>query len=253
MPRIALSLIAAVLVSCLAQRGSVGGDESLGTVRSQQRHALPSNRRVEDPLLAVRDGVTSDSELARERLPLWLVKRTELAPRLAVGGAIPIPPARRTAERDKGQPLDRVATARGNITSVVLSSLAIVLGLFFFVVWLARRAFPKTSTTLPSEVLEVLGRSPIASRHNLQLIRLGQRLLLVSVSSDGAETLAEITDTDEVNQLVGLCRENQPGSIAGTFRQVLHQLGTPPAARGRPARAASPDQAFAASGEPRHR
>ncbi len=225
----------------------------------------PLDRRS-DPQYLSADSSQRDAALAltatprgeeAARLPLWLVKRTEQTPERAAhaawGTAIPIPPAKQSAPSDKRQPPRQVSTTHGNITSVVLSSLAIVLGLFFFVVWLARRAFPKASAALPTEVLEVLGRSPLASRHNLQLIRLGKRLMLVSVTHDNAATLTEITDTDEVNHLVGLCRESQPGSIAGTFRQVLHQLGTSQATRGRAARATSDDPPFAVSGQPRDR
>jgi flagellar biogenesis protein FliO len=73
-----------------------------------------------------------------------------------------------------------------------------------------------------------MGRSPLASRHNLQLIRLGRKLLLVSVTPDRAETLAEVTDPEEVDHLSALCRQSQPGSISTTFRQVLNQLGSQP-------------------------
>ena len=119
---------------------------------------------------------------------------------------------------------------------VVASSLAIVLGLFFLVVWLSRRAFPKASASLSTDVLEIIGRCPLAHRHQLQLIRLGRRLLLVSVTPEHAETLTEITDPDEANHLISLCRQQQAGSISDSFRQVLHQLGTPAgaSAQGRP-------------------
>ena len=135
--------------------------------------------------------------------------------------------AARTGELDK-------PTTAGNMGTVVLSSLAIVLGLFFFVVWLSRRAFPKATAPLSTEVLEIVGRSPLAARHQLQLIRLGRRLLLVSVTPERAETLTELTDPDEVNHLVGLCRQQQAGSITDSFRQVLHQLGSPTKSRTRP-------------------
>lgn len=146
------------------------------------------------------------------------------------GKPIALPGANNTSQSDNtgsssSPPSD---STDSNVTFVVLSSLAIVLGLFFLLVWITRRAFPKSATTLPSDVLEVLGRSPLASRHHLQLLRLGHRVLLVSINGEGAETLAEITDTDEVNHLVSLCRQQQPGSISGSFRQVLDQLGTQP-------------------------
>ena len=88
----------------------------------------------------------------------------------------------------------------------------------------AAPGFPPLHPFDSSDVIEVLGRTPLASRHHLQLIRLGRRLLLVSVTADHAETLTEITDVDEVNHVTSLCRRQQPGSITDSFRQVLHQL-----------------------------
>jgi flagellar biogenesis protein FliO len=135
---------------------------------------------------------------------------------------------------------------------VVVSSLAIVLGLFFLVVWLSRRAFPRASASLSTEVLEIVGRSPLAHRHQLQLIRLGRRLLLVSVTPERAETLTEITDPDEVNHLISLCRQQQAGSISDSFRQVLHQLGAPAGASARKAGTGLDDLDPVSSGN-RHR
>lgn len=140
-------------------------------------------------------------------------------------GPIAIPPPKSGARQTPGAPAKAHTT--GNMATVVISSLAIVLGLFFLIVWVSRRAFPKASTPLSAEVLEVVGRSPLAHRHQLQLIRLGRRLLLVSVTPEHAETLTEITDPDEVNHLTSLCRQQQSGSISDSFREVLHQLGSP--------------------------
>ena len=169
-----------------------------------------------------------NGETAR-RMPLRLVKRSQQADRpedgTRYGRPIELPSLRRS-QRDGTGPVPRErAASGGGVTFMVLSSLAIVLGLFFLVVWLVRRALPKSATSLPSDVLEVLGRSPLAARHNLQLIRLGRRLLLVSVTPDAAETLTEVTDVDEVNHLISLCRQNQPGSVMAGFREALHQLG----------------------------
>ena len=61
-------------------------------------------------------------------------------------------------------------------------SLAVVLGLFFALVWVFRRAAPKGSTLLPGEVVEVLGRAPLAGRQSMHLLRCGNKLLLVSVT-----------------------------------------------------------------------
>ncbi len=108
----------------------------------------------------------------------------------------------------------------------VAGSLTCVLGLFCALAWLGRRAWPSNSIArLPEGVLEVLGRSLLAGRQPLYLVRLGNKLLLVCVTAAGTQTLAEITEPMEVDRIAGLCRQNQPGNITATFRQVLSQLG----------------------------
>jgi flagellar biogenesis protein FliO len=114
----------------------------------------------------------------------------------------------------------------------VLGSLTVVLAAFFVLVWLSRKTAPKGLAPLPGEVFESLGRAPLTARQQLQLIRLGNKLVLLSVTPTGAETLTEITDADEVNRLAGLCQQGRSGSISETFRQVLSQYADEPAAGG---------------------
>jgi len=114
----------------------------------------------------------------------------------------------------------------GGLSSLLTigSSLALVLGLFFVVAWVLRRASPRGSVLLPAEVVEVLGRAPLAGRQQMHLLRCGNKLLLVCVTPEGAETLTEITDPDEVTRLAGLCRQAQPNSATTAFRQVFQQF-----------------------------
>jgi len=112
----------------------------------------------------------------------------------------------------------------------VASSLAVVLGLFLVVAWAMRRTVPGGAVVLPSDVVEVLGRAALAGKAQVHLVRCGSKLLLVSLSPTGVETLTEITDPDEVNRLAGLCRQAQPGSATAAFRQVLQQFAAPGAA-----------------------
>ena len=106
----------------------------------------------------------------------------------------------------------------------VVGSLAVVLGIFMLIAWGMRRLAPPGQIVLPGEVFEVLGRAPLAGRQQVHLIRCGKKLLLVSVTTDGAETLTEVTDPLEVDRLLGLCEQAKPGSATATFRQVLGQL-----------------------------
>ncbi len=142
--------------------------------------------------------------------------------------SIPFGPSRE--EKDAG---DRRGprTGVGSVLTVV-GSLAVVLGLFAVFVWALRRTAPRGSLLLPTEVVETLGRAPLAGRQQVLLIRVGKRLLLLSVTPDGAETLTEIDDPDEVTRLAGLCRQSHPDSASATFRQVFSQLSAPGALSG---------------------
>jgi flagellar biogenesis protein FliO len=104
------------------------------------------------------------------------------------------------------------------------SSLAVVLGLFLLVAWAVKRATPGRSGLLPTEVVEVLGRASLGARQQVHLVRCGSKLLLVSATPGGMETLTEIAEPDEVQRLAALCRQTQPGSTTAAFRQVFHQL-----------------------------
>ena len=116
--------------------------------------------------------------------------------------------------------------------TTALGALAIVLGLFFIFAWLVKRAMPKGSAALPGEVVEVLGRAVLTARQNVHLVRIGNKLLLVSVSAAGAETLTEITDPVEVDRLAGICTEAKATSTTAAFRQVFQQFSREPTSPG---------------------
>jgi len=153
--------------------------------------------------------------------------------------AVAEPPASRRSERQPALPLsppephagdNRVASTAGTIFSV-LGALGVVLGVFLLVVWVFRRTAPKSAGLLPAEVVEVLGRRPLAPRQFVHLLRLGNKLILVSITPGGAETLAEVDDPVEVDRLAGLCSAAQSSSTTGTFRQIFEQFGKEPASR----------------------
>jgi flagellar biogenesis protein FliO len=131
------------------------------------------------------------------------------------------------------QPVNKpAAPTPGGALGTVAGSLGVVLGLFLVVAWCLRRFSPAGSVLLPKEVVELLGRSPLAGRQQMQLVRIGNKLLLVALSPGGAETLTEITDATEVEHLTALSRRRQPSSSAAAFQQALAQLGNEPAERG---------------------
>jgi flagellar protein FliO/FliZ len=139
-------------------------------------------------------------------------------------------PPRSTSSASK-KPFSLPSSTDKAMTTVV-SGLAIVIGLFLLFMWVTKRNAPKSMLALPGEVVEVLGRAPLNAKQQMQLVRLGNRLLLLAMSPDSAETLAEISDPAEVDRLTAICRQNAPGSVTETFRQVLAELGNGPARGG---------------------
>ncbi len=153
-------------------------------------------------------------------------------PQIAVpqAGALPLAPRRQRSERELLEP--RAMPGNSGTLTTVVGSLAVVLGLFFVVAWCMRRSLPASMTRLPSEVVEMLGRAPLAGKQNLHLLRVGGKLVLVVVTPFGAETLTEVTHPDEVERLIALCKQNSGHGPTAEFRAVLRQFEREPAAPG---------------------
>lgn len=149
----------------------------------------------------------------------------------AAGGRGPTPLAPPSAEKKKGHPEGARSLPAPSSLLRVAAALGLVLGLFLVGAWAMRRVAPAGPPALPAEVLEVLGRAPLASRQQVYLIRLGRKLVLVSVTAAGIETLSEVAEPEEVERLAGLCRQAMPGSATAVFREVLHQVVGKPAGR----------------------
>lgn len=108
---------------------------------------------------------------------------------------------------------------KGPVVTVV-SSLAIVLGLFCGFVWVSRKTGNVKGGALGSDVFTVLGKSQIDARHSTALLKCGHRVLLVSLSQAGVHTLAEFTDPAEVNDLIA----GTTGKSKQAFAQTLREL-----------------------------
>jgi hypothetical protein len=84
-----------------------------------------------------------------------------------------------------------------------------------------------------------------------QLLRVGNKLVLVSLTPAGAETITEITDPVEVDRLIGLCQQFDAHSATKAFEQVFRQMSLEPVRAGlmgqEPPSAAGSAAAFDAS------
>lgn len=112
-----------------------------------------------------------------------------------------------------------------------ITGLVLVVGLFLLCMWALRRGTKRINGLLPKEAVSVVGRTPLGARHFAQLLRVGNKLVLISVTPSGAEPLTEVTDPVEVERLLGLCLEGAPPATATDYEQVFRRLSQAPAAK----------------------
>jgi flagellar biogenesis protein FliO len=167
--------------------------------------------------------------------PVRLAQHTEeiqeTSPAEALSGESPLAQPLRLARPQSAKSSNSTSKPIDATSSMITvgTSLAVVLGLFFVLTYFFRRNLPKSVQAPPGEVLEVLGRAPLPGKQQLQVVRFGSKLVLLSVTADGVEAVSEITAPDEVQELTALCRRESPGSSAHAFQEILTQMGREPA------------------------
>ena len=133
-------------------------------------------------------------------------------------------------------------TATTGWGSTVWPLLAIVRAIVLGTRWLKKYS-PTATRGLPSEAFDVLGRRMVDQRTSVVMARCGSRILVLSLSPHGLQTLAEITDPVEVDCLAGLCHTTQRDqSLADTFRAMLHKPTVAKSVTSTPAVAAQSNQ-----------
>ena len=135
----------------------------------------------------------------------------------------PIPLRQPDEQVEQGSPGFTFKAPEGVVRNTAVS-LGLVLILFLGVAWFVKRAQPQSHAMLPTGVVEVLGRMPISQKQQLQLVRMGPKLLLVSSTGTGMQTLGEISDPTQVEQMIAMCQANRAGGITQSFRQVMGQF-----------------------------
>jgi len=121
-------------------------------------------------------------------------------------------------------------------TKKVFGSLAVVIGGYLAFVWLMRKFNFSTNRGIPSEVIEVIGNAPFGPRKNLQLVRLGSKLLLLMSGPEGTHPVGEITDPEEVDYLISLCNgkgTRATSSVMSAIGKMGRRRSTQPRTPGR--------------------
>ena len=191
------------------------------------------NRKQAEPLRMTQPTKTaelfeSDVSLSRERSPKVLKSESvSLSP----------PSASRLNHTAKESTDNADRSSRGETVgwgSTIWPLLAVVVAIVIGSRWLKTHSSVAVRG-LPSEAFDVLGRRAIDQRTSVVMARCGSRLLVLSLSSNGLQTLSEITDPVEVDCLAGLCRMTQRDqSLAETFRAMLHKPESVKAAATKP-------------------
>jgi flagellar biogenesis protein FliO len=106
----------------------------------------------------------------------------------------------------------------------VAGALGAVLALLLLTRFMLRRmAGPLAGGRRPSGVLEVLARYPVARAQQLVLLKMSGRIVLLHQSKAGMTALSEVTDPDEVAQLLARV-ESGNGAGGPGFSPLLDRL-----------------------------
>jgi flagellar biogenesis protein FliO len=110
------------------------------------------------------------------------------------------------------------------------TALTIVVGAFLMFAWVLRRSGRGRvgRGILPADAVSVLGRVSLSAKQVAQLLRVGNKLVLVALTPSGAETLTEVTDPAAVDRLMGLCQQADRHSTTKAFEQVFQSLSREP-------------------------
>ncbi len=107
----------------------------------------------------------------------------------------------------------------------MVAALAVVLGAFMVLLWVTKKIQGPSQSIMSKQTREVLGQKQINKIHSLHLIRLGQRILLISASDSSVTCLSEINDPVEVAQLLNT--NSQAGDSSelpqSTFKRIFAQ------------------------------
>ena len=210
---------------------------------------LNRSARADDPPLSLPAYrlAESDSTEANRAAPLRVPAASEPPRSRLAPTADAIRPLPTLTQRDRSSAT--TSTPRSPVPSFGFS-LAVLAGLILLAIAggkVAKKLGVGHSGILPRAAAEVLGRCRVEPRQSIHLVRLGQRILVLSSSSGSLTLLTEVVDPVEVDVLTGLCRTSQPISPFASLLQNREQANEPTFPRSESATQAPPTFAAAAT------
>lgn len=107
-----------------------------------------------------------------------------------------------------------------------VTALGVIIGLILAGRWMYAKAGGRVAAHVGSGgPIEVMSRTAIAPKQNVLLLRVGQRVLVVSESSAGLRTLSEIDDPDTVADLLTHVQTSTPNSFSSSFTKLMGYAG----------------------------
>lgn len=211
MGRSKLSQIGPVWAAALMVSLAAGAQDLYGPDAAQTTGAPPATQVQTPPTSALSAPVTS-----RESLPLGP------APKV-------VPGVERAGE------VEPVKAPNSALRTI--GGLAVVLGLIFVMRWAIVRGARRRGGLMgqlgaggraPSGLLEVLGRYPVGRGQTLSLLRVDRRVLLLSQTSSGFTTLAEITGESDVASILMKAADEEGVSMTHRFQKLLKGMERDP-------------------------
>jgi len=105
----------------------------------------------------------------------------------------------------------------------VVIALGTVIGLILLLRWGGKRLFHGAAARTSSRAVHVLCRSAVLPRQQVLLVQVGRRIIVAANNGTQLSALAEISDPDEVAELVGQIQSDRPDSVSRTFGALFRR------------------------------
>ena len=102
-----------------------------------------------------------------------------------------------------------------------ITALGIVIAIIFLLKKIISKMSGTVSTKTNNSLVELLSRTSVAPRNHVLVLRVGQRVLIVSDSSQGLRTLSEITNPEEIAHILANVSAGKPNSVSRSFNQLF--------------------------------
>ncbi len=134
------------------------------------------------------------------------------------------------ADNPEDRPVTKSTTARGTDGGAlddwprVLGALAVVVALILLARYFLRRAGGTKRTGAKGGPVETLWRTSLSMKHQLFLIRAGRRVLFVGAGPQGVTTLCELTDPQEIGELLASIEQEMGDSFMAELAKQKGRL-----------------------------